>query len=411
MKLVAASITFVLALLAPVATGAQPLPLGAPFRVNATAAGNQVSPDVAADGADNFRFVWQTTAGEPVHQDVRIRRLLANGSLGTDSALAESTTGDQRAPRIDMTDAGDWAAIWISDHVSSDRPYGRLTTSAGTILGAELAYHAGLDGPVNPAVAVSDEDYFVGAWRSSEGGDAVRGNFRSRAGVSWGLSEIGPAGPSSSLVSVAGLFGGRWVAAWDAPDETVQRVSSRCHNFDDPTEAASFADPAGVLDQEYPDVASDGAFRFVVAWHSDFVVYARLFRYDGLDSCEPASERIQVSATGQPALYPRVDMAADGAFVVVWYENTFDPDNGIAAREFTKDGTAAGSPYPVHAATNGAQGTPTVAISASTFAVAWTTPDGGGPDRDIQARTFGRQVVFSDDFESNDLTAWSATVP
>jgi hypothetical protein len=176
-------------------------------------------------------------------------------------------------------------------------------------------------------------------------------------------------------------------------------------------EPALFADSTGVADQEYPDVASDGAFRFVVAWHSDFVVYARLFRYDGLDGCEPISARFQVSTTGQPALFPRVDMAADGAFVIVWYENTFDPDNGIAAREFTKNGIAAGPPYPVHAATTGAQGTQSVAISASTFAVAWTTPDGGGPDRDIQARTFARQVVFSDDFESNDLTAWSATVP
>lgn len=411
MRTVSPVITLVLALLAPVATGAQPLPTGAPFAVNASAAGNQTRPDVAADGADNFRFVWQTTAGDPVHQDVRIRRLLASGSLGADSALAESTTGDQVAPSIAMTDSGDWAAIWISDHVAGERPYGRLTTSGGTILGAEFAYSPGFDGPVNPAVAVTGEDYFVGAWLGSDGGEAVRGNFRSRAGATWGVSEIGPASPSSLRASVAGLHDDRWVAAWDALDAGVQRVNVRCHRLDDPTEAASLADATGALDQEHPDVASNGASRFVVVWHAVSVIYARLFRYDGLDGCEPISARIQVSATGQPALYPRVDMASDGAFVVVWYENTFDSDNGIAAREFTKNGTAAGPPYPVHPATAGAQASPSVAISASTFTVVWTTPDGGGPDRDIQARTFWRQVVFSDDFESGDVTAWSATVP
>ncbi len=412
MKLVAASITVAFALVGPVETDAQTVPIGALFRVNATAAGDQTRPDVAADGADNFRFVWQTTAGDPVHQDVRIRRLLANGSLGSDSALAESTTGDQWAPRIDMTDSGDWVAIWISDHIAGQRLYGRLTTSGGTLLGAEFAYHPALDGPVKPAVAVSGEDHFVGAWRSSEGGDVVRGNYQSRAGLNSGISQIGPAGPSqSSFASVAGLAPDRWVAVWDVFDGGIQRVNVRCHRFDDATEPASLADATGAASQGFADVASDGWSRFVVVWEAALVVYAQLFRHDGLGSCEPVGERIQVSTTGQPALFPRVDMAADGAFVVVWEEITFDPDIGVAVREFTKSGEAAGPPYPARAPASGTQGYPTVAISASTFAVAWTNPDFDGIDRDIHARTLWRKVVFSDDFESNDLTAWSATVP
>lgn len=412
MRFITLPITLVFALLTPAVSIAQPLPTGAPFRVNATAAGDQVRPDVAADGADNFRFVWQSTAGEPVHFDVRIRRLLASGTLGTDSLLAESTTGDQRGPAIDMTDAGDWSAIWMSDHTGSERLYGRLTTAGGTILGAEFAYApVFVDPPLNPSVAVSGDEYFVGGWRSTDGGPAVRGNFRSRAGGNWGISEIGPAGPSSSLVAVAGLYSQHWAAAWDAPDDGVMRINVRCHTLDDPTEPAALVDPGVTVNQGFPAIASDGAFRFVVVWHANFVIYARLFQHDGLNSCEPLGDRIQVSTLGQQGLYPRVDMAADGAFVVVWYENTFDPDNGIAAREFTRSGAAAGPPYPVHTATAGAQASPVVAISASTFAVAWTSPDGGGIDRDIQARTFWRQVVFSDDFESNDLSVWSSSLP
>ena len=52
-----------------------------------------------------------------------------------------------------------------------------------------------------------------------------------------------------------------------------------------------------------------------------------------------------------------------------------------------------------------------MATSATTFAVTWTTPDAGiGGPRDIQARRFLRRVVFTDSFESNDFTAWSASM-
>lgn len=412
MKLAAFRLALATGLLAPVVTAAQPLPLGASFRVNATAAGEQNSPDVAADGADNFRFVWQTAVDEPAHLDVRTRRLQANGSLGTDSLLSESTAGDQRYPRIDMTDAGDWVAAWLSDHeAATGRLYGRFTTTGGTILGAEFAYVMGLaDDAWSPSVAVTGEDYFVGGWRNIDGGHAVRGNFRNRAGVQWGVSEIGPAIDSGTPTAVAGLTGDSWVATWQYEDVFDSAVYVRCHAYDDPTEPASLVatDPTGV--QRFPDVSSDGASRFVVVWEEGLAVYARLYRRAANGTCEPDSDEIPVSAAGQPALYPSVDMATDGAFVVAWYESTLDADNGVAAREFTKQGTPVGAPFAAHAATPGSQVIGAVATSATTFAITWTTPDTGvGGVRNVQARTFRRRVVFTDGFESDDLAAWSTS--
>ncbi len=409
------STVFLLAtgLLTPAVTVAQPMPLGAPFRVNAVADGAQNSPDVAADGADNFRFVWGTLVGEPTHFDVRTRRLQANGTLGADALLSETSTEDQASPAIDMNDAGDWVAIWTSDHVADgvDRLYGRFTTDGGTILGSEFQYNSDAltDGAV-PSVANTGDGDLVGVWRNNADGNTIRGNARTRGGINFGVTAIA-VGESNSWTGVAGLYGDYWVAAWHAPDADLSGVWVKCHDLSNPTETASHAAADGVGDQEYPDVASDGAFRFVVVWMEEFAIYARVFALSGNGECDPVSGEIPVSGPEGQAAYPRVDMATDGAFVVTWYSNGFDADNGVAAREFTKDGKPAGAPFPVHAELEGAQAVPAVATSATTFAVTWTTPDAGiGGPRDIQARRFLRRVVFTDSFESNDFTAWSASM-
>jgi len=398
-----------LALLAPALALGQALPLGDPFPVNSASAGEQNLPDVAADGADGYRFVWATHGGEPAHWDVRTRRLQANGALGTDSLLSQTTTNDQSSPRVDMSAGGDWIAIWKSDQTTAgtDEPWGRGTTSGGTILEAEFAFatEAGTDA-ATPDVAAVDDDYLVGSWRNDGGGASVRGNFRSRAGVNWGVSAVA-ASASGTATAVEGLYGDAWAVAWHAADADQTGAWVRCHELGTATESASPAQPVATGAQAYPDLGSDDAFRFVVVYQEDLRVFARLFGYDsGTGACDPMSDAIPVSDPEDPALYPRVAMARDGAFVVAWYENTFDADNGVAAREFFKDGTPAGPPFAVHAATLGAQSNAAVAISAGTFAVVWTTPDSGaGGDRNVVARRFQRRVM------SLDFTAWSDDAP
>ncbi|MBP9145088.1 MAG: hypothetical protein KBF21_10425 [Thermoanaerobaculia bacterium] len=394
---------------------AQPLPIGGEVTVNATVAGEQTSPDIAADGADNFRIVWSTQVGDPAHWDVRIRRLQVNGSLGSDSLLSETTTLDQKSPSVDSTAGGDWVASWSTDQaaVGVDLPFGRWTTAGGTILGAESQFAVDLPADISfPAVAAVGDDSFVGVWRNESDGNSIEGRFRDRSGVQFAGSAIAASAPGSAP-DAAGLYGDQWVAVWHASDGQGSGAYFRCHELALALEPGTIAHAVVTGDQTFPAVASDGQFRFVIVWQHELEIRARLFTIDGGGTdCAPIGNEFTVSTPGEPAAFPRVDMAADGAFVVVWYSQEFDADNGIAAREYTKVGLPAGAPFAVNATTLGVQANPAVAISAGTFGAVWTTPDSGaaGP-RNIVVRRFARRVVFTDGFESLDFTAWSAVTP
>lgn len=404
-----------LSLLVAGATLGQPLPIGDDAIVNTTLTGEQQNPDVAADGANAFRIVWSTQVGAPAHYDVRTRRLQPNGVFGADALLSEATTNDQYAPAIASSGGGDWAAIWRTDQATPgvDLPFGRWTTVGGTILGAETGFAT--SGPIDisiSGIAAVGEDSLVGVWRNDGDGNAIEGNFRDRNGVQFGVSAIAASAPNA-VPDAAGLFGDHWVVVWHAVDADAHGAYFRCHELALPLEPGTIAHAVVTGDQTYPAVASDGQFRFVIVWEHDEEVRGRLFGIDGLGTdCFPVGDEFTVSTPGEAALFPRVDMAADGAFVVTWYSQEFDADNGIAAREYTKTGVAVGAPFGINSTTLGVQAEGAVAVSARDFAVAFSTPDSGaaGP-RNIAVRRFARRVVFTDGFETEDPSAWSAMAP
>lgn len=410
-----ASVFWISTLLLTSAAHGQPLPLSGDLVVNSTLSGEQLGPDIAADAADTFQIVWYTQLGDPAHWDTRIRRLSSAGALGTDSLLSQSTTGDQRAPAVDASDGGDWVAIWSSDHAAAtvDRPFGRWTTSGGTLLGSETAFAIEAPNDISlSGMAAVGEDSLVGVWRNDGNGNAVQGNFRDRNGVQFGVTAIA-ASAAGSVPDAAGLYGDHWVAVWHAADADAHGAYFRCHNLGQAIEPGALAHAVVTGDQTLPAVASDGQFRFVIVWQQGSEIRGRLFGIDGNGTdCAPTTEEFTVSTPGEPGLYPKVDMAPDGAFVVAWYSPALDLDNGVLAREYTKSALPVGAPFAVNATTLGAQADPAIAVSSRTFAVAFSTPDSGaaGP-RNVAVRRFARRVVYTDSFETSDYWSWSAVVP
>jgi hypothetical protein len=402
--------SFLLAL-APLA--AQPLPLGADFTVNATTALDQVRPDIAADGVDRFRVVWQTQVGDPVHGDVRTRPISAAGSLGSDTLLSQTTSGNQFWPAVALSAGGDWVVVWVSDHdgVPGDL-YRRYTTGGGTFITAEETVGTESDTETHePSVATIAEDAFVVAWRNQPALAQVRGDFGLRSGLNFANSTLGN-GSLDTLSSVAGFADEGWVGIWHAPEPVAGLgVYARCFSNRFPTENAFLVHASDPADQRTGRVAASADGRFVVAWKSGNGIRARLFRGDDL-GCAPIGDEIEVSDPAHAAAFPRVDMAEDGAFVVAWQTFEFEGDAGVAAREYTKDGLAVGAPFAVNSVTLGPQTTPVVAVSATRFVGAWVSPDAGvASPSNIRARRFARRVVFTDGFEFGDREAWTSEVP
>ena len=399
------------------AAAGQPIPIGGPVTVNATIAGDQRQPRVAADGADNFQIVWQTDEGEPSTSNVRRRRLSSAGALGTDSLLSEAADGDQSAPVIGMNTSGDWTAAWISDHetVGDIEVFSRRTSTDGTILEAEQQLDA--DGDVGEhsgalSIARAVDDSYAALYRLSETGDAMNTSTYGSGGNPLFHEELGPT-VSLGYTGIAGIGPGAFVVAWMDADANLGGVSFNCTYSGHPNWLAlsPYDDPAG--DQTFPGVGSDGDGRIVIVWQQGSDIFGRILMYEGQDSaCDFHSDEFPVNSDPVAnAVFPRVAMAADGAFVVAWNSNV-EADGAVSVREFTKSGAPVGDQFGAHSATDGNQAAPDVAISATTFAVVWQTPDAGAvPPQNIAVRRFVRRVVFTDDFELFGTDAWSDIAP
>jgi hypothetical protein len=94
------------------------------------------------------------------------------------------------------------------------------------------------------------------------------------------------------------------------------------------------------------------------------------------------------TASNQQA--PRVAVAADGHYVVVWQSNNQDGSKlGVYARIYNADGTARSGEIAVNTTTTDDQSTPAVAIDDSgRFVVAWQSYDTARLTWDIYARSF-----------------------
>jgi hypothetical protein len=147
--------------------------------------------------------------------------------------------------------------------------------------------------------------------------------------------------------------------------------------------------------QSAPDaaVAADG--HFVVVWvdgeaHSGSVV-ARVFAADGT----PRTGEIRVSRSGPGAqVHPRVAMAANGSFIIVWQARE-SARRRVYGRRFGADGRPAGRQFPLGIGHGLNQFEPDVACAPDgRFVVAWTEKNGiigptAYPLTDVLARRFG----------------------
>lgn len=148
-------------------------------------------------------------------------------------------------------------------------------------------------------------------------------------------------------------------------------------------------DAAGDQFTSSAGMASDG--HFAVAYSSSASGHSDVFirRYDANEvAAAPTADGVDVSATDRDQ--PSLGMNAAGAMVVAYrYDGSGVQD--IRAQRLAADGTAVGSEISVNAATTGQQINPKIAVAPDgRFVVVWQTFDGTAQ---IQARAFSAAGV------------------
>lgn len=169
-------------------------------------------------------------------------------------------------------------------------------------------------------------------------------------------------------------------------------------------------------DQKRPHVAISADGSFVVVWHgtgspgsdADGAVVARRFSSGG----SPLGEiQVNTYTTGSQS-YPRIAMAPNGDFTIVWQSAGSGEDDtsgtSIQGRRYASDGTAAGAQFQVNSLTLGGQVYPSVARDAGGFVVVWSSASSAGADQQgtsIQGRRYGSDGSPLDvQFEVNSHT-------
>ncbi len=311
-------------------------PTGAELAVNTTTAGDQGFPGVCAGANGTAWVVWESAAQDGSGNAVVARRVVDGAAAGDELAVNTTTAGDQQAPAVACTPAGEALIVWESRAPGGEDfdIVARAFAADGTPRGGEQRLHDDAAGRQSqPAVCAAGDGTFVAAWQHETSADGAFGIIARRLD--------GDGTPQGEPLAVG-----------------AAREGSQTH-------------PALAC-------APDGGF--VIAWqqriaHDDGILVARY----GADD-RPLGEVVPVDG-GLPGgqRHASVALAASGAFLVAWESNAGEDGDGygVFARRFGADGVPAGTAFSLAAVTAFDQEKPALAATARGFAAAWSGADDG----------------------------------
>ena len=276
---------------------AQPIPLGAEQQVNEVTTSSDFEPAIGVSAAGDLLVVWSRLNGDGDGTGLFGRHTPAGDPAEDEFALNFFTSNSQSQPDLDMNGGRDFSVVWSSlNQASASSSFdliARQSSADGTVLPGEfLAEEVTTDGISEPAVASDAADGFVTVW--------------------------------SRLQSVfARQFDGGGFAGGELPVAV------------------------GSVNLRSPDVGVDAQRGFVVVWEDsdsdDSGIWGRIYEESGANPS--AIFRVNLVETGRQS-EPRVAVAGNGEFVVVWVESIL-PAVSVKGRRFRRDGTPVGGDFPI----------------------------------------------------------------
>ena len=307
-------------------------PVGSETRVNTTTADDQQAPQVAIAGDGSSMVVWESDGQDGSGWGIYGQVFAPGGApTGGEFRINQSTSGDQRGPRVAVDAAGNYTVVWTSTVSNNADVYARRFGPSGAPSTGEVRANATTaNSQVSPAVAVDAAGNAVIAWASNLQDGSQYGVY---------LRRLDP--------TLAALTGEVLVPAVTAGS------------------------------QEEPAVAIAPTGTVVVAWSSVGTILARQFTAAGA----PAGPAFQVSEVAGGQIHPSAAAFADGRFVVAWSGTGYDGSgNGILVRRYRASGSPEGREEVANTVTAQNQFRPVVHTDADgQFLVAWEGDQKDGP--------------------------------
>ena len=366
----------------------------AEVQVNVRTSGAQANAAVAARAAGDSVIVWSsyhTTARQS--NEIIARRLDSAGDfLGAEFRVNTTAEGNQTEPAVTLDPQGRFAVVWQGPGPDQEDIFLRLFQPDGSAVTGELLVNVAPAGrQLYPTIAAGGTDMLVVAWESREmtpdGERAVVKAQRFDPNGS-GLGEpilVDTDRYDCRYPEVAMDGAGRFAVVW-MRDRTNHPIVARLFDaggvpLTDPLEVNT----ASIASITRPSIAMNSLGFFVIAWDGDPEraseddIYGRLYDPNGV----PRGEPFLVNAIrGGAQQWPQAAIGAASEFVIVWEHDTGDPNaTEIAARYFDPNGVAASEQYQLNTYTLDQQRYPDVALAGDgSFLAAWESDyqDGSG---------------------------------
>lgn len=409
----------VLVLTVPARADETPIPTVDPFVVNTTTAGNQTAPSIASSGNGQFVVVWQSDDSTAL----RAQRILVDGSpVGSEIVCNDATDYGAVGSRVGMNASGGFVVSWSDVEIAGQGSdvKARRYDSNGNALGAEFVVNSYTTGSQTFSdIDVQPSGAFVVAWSSTGGdGDILAQRFDPTGQPVGSVIQVAPATDDRMDPQIAVDDGGSFIVAWKLRDLDLpmpNQIQARRFASDgqpqggvlEVSDLSTFTNSEVALD-------SNGSGQFVVAWAayvdpvSDHDIFAR--RYDSSGAAQGAAFQVN-AATSSYQIQPDVSVNEDGSFQVAWFADGPSPSfRDIDGQSFHADGSRSGGLWTASTRERAdSNASPAMtAVEGDQFVVVWADEDSLG---EIYGRTFLVVGVFSDGFESADVSAWSTSSP
>ena len=335
-------------------------PMGGEFQVNSFTTGTQDEPSIDSEGNGAFVIAW--SSGADGDRDVHARRFATDGSpVGGEFLVNSYSTGDQHSPDVRKL-ANGFVVVWTS-HVQDgdgDGVYGQKFSVNGVPDGAEFRVNETTTGDQRTPRLALRSDGFIAVWQSV-GQDGDQGGIFARAydpdgGSEFQVNDATAGDQSQPDVETVGGY----LFTWASPDGDGSGVFARAfgtYPAPAPVGPEFRVNSSTAGNQSSPSVAGlfswDPSPGFIVVWQSEgqegpggvssSTVLAQ--RFDNAPSLtavfvltqqpprREAEYRVDQSAPAHAARPAVARLQESGSFVVAW-EGVGPGASGVTARKF-----------------------------------------------------------------------------
>jgi uncharacterized protein (DUF2249 family) len=355
------------------------------FTVNTAIAGDQTHSSVAALPGGGSIVVWQSTSGDGSGTCIKGQMLDAKGQpVGGEFMVNATTAGDQLTPQVTVLPNGDFEVVWSSGTYIKGQKFtythdGNEQISGVVASGSEININSGTgaDNQTSPTITtLADGGYMVvwqgtanGVWeilgRQYDASGAPVGDQKVLATTTLGAPWALGAGDWQPLPTVTTLADGKLAIAYTNKgtgyDSTVLLYDPATQT----TGAPVVVNQTLTNDQASPVVTALGNGNFIVTWDSNnnggpdqqgFSVWGRIYDANG---AALGDEFMINTATAGDQHLPVVVSRDDGSFVVVFVSATDSAPGagtyGIYAQYFDAQGNKIGQQMQINQLTYGNQ--------------------------------------------------------